>query len=224
MHLWTPCLGCACAITLLGTQAGAGPIELQFLLFELDYGVFADGGGAPPPLQGPVTITDEGTTKFTWAQEDGVALAAATAVAGLSIDETSSSLTIGGSLDTTAMAIVGDEDWYEFETGIAEAYLSQLLISFSVNEQSVLSVLESPAELEGYGTIEPGHQQILEPGLYDLTYPGGYDTGSSVSVGANESAFAEHAWAFGVEVVVLPCPSAAALLGANLIVRRRRRD
>ena len=213
------------ASTLLSIPAAttvAGPVELDVVLFEIDYGVHADDGGALTPLQGPVQV-GEGDHDFAWSQEDGVALAEATASTSLVIETGEASLGVAGSLDSTAAAIVGDDPGYPFEAAVAQSFVNQILIAITIDEQCVLTVAHAPVDLVGYGIIEPGNQQILDPGSYDLTYSGGFATGSMAAAGANEQAFDEATWSFGVEVTVVPAPPTAALALATLAAIRRRR-
>jgi hypothetical protein len=207
----------ACA----GSAAG-GPVELEFLLFEIDYGVFADGGGSPPPMQGPMTI-GEGDDELSWTQIDGVASAMAAAATSLSVSGSDLGLHLAGSLVTSAEVVVGDDDKFLFEHAQAEVYLNQLLISITVNEESVVTALEMPVVLEGVGTIDVGGMQVLAPGTYDFEYAGGFATGALAWGGANESAFDTNAWSFGLDVAVVPSPGCVVAAGCLFWCARRRR-
>jgi hypothetical protein len=211
----------ACALVAAWPTA-AGPVELDFLLFEIDYGVLADGGGSPPPLQGPLTV-GEGKEDLAWSQVDGVASAMATASTLLSVSGSESGLRLAGSLHSSAAVEVGDDPEFAFEYAQAEVYLNQLLISITVSEESVVTALHAPVNLEGVGMIEVGGTEVLAPGMYDFEYAGGYATGVQVWAQANESAFETNAWSFGLDVAVVPAPGGAAVMMVLLAGIRRCR-
>lgn len=207
---------------MLGVPSlAAAQIELDDWFFQIDYGVFADGGGLPTPLQGPVSIDDEGVHEFTWMQEDGVAFAEAAVVVTLLIDEPGGSLSFGGGLDSTATAIVGDNPAYPFEFATAQSFLDYAFLTINVTEPSVLSVVGTPIDLNGVDVLNPGEQLVLDPGFYEIEFSG-VGSGSLASAHANESSFDDNVWAFGVNVNVIPAPGSLLVLLAVARARPRR--
>lgn len=207
-------------VTLAASSMACAQIDIDDWFFEIDYGVFADGGSLPTPLQGPVSIDDTGVHGFAWSQEDGVAFAEATAIATILIDEPGSSLSFGGGLDTTATAIVGDDPTYPFEFATAESFLNYAYLNIDVQAISVLTVTGTPVDLGGIGTLDPGDEIVLDPGFYEIEFSG-VGSGSKASANANEMDVDDNIWAFGVHVDVIPAPATLLIL-APLLARRRR--
>lgn len=206
----------------VAATAAHAQVDLDAWFFQINYGVFADGGSVPTPLQGPVSVDDVGEHEFSWSQEDGVAFAEATAVATILIDSPDGSLYFGGGLQTSAEAVVGDDPSYPFEFATAESFLDYAFLAINVQSPSVLTVSGTPVELNGIDTFDPGDEVVLEPGFYEIEFSGAGSL-SKATAHADESDFDMNAWAFGVRVDVIPAPAGLVVLLIPAIVSRRAR-
>ena len=197
------------AIACCASKVCADSASLDWWYLQLDYGVFADGGNAGTPGQGPVAIFTAGPHDFVWSQEDGVAFAQATADVLVEILQSPTQLQFGGNVATTSMAVVGDNPDYEFELGVAQAWLDWLLVSVELFEPHWFTLSGVSVRDVYSGTTYNPDVYLLDPGFYDLELVGTHAF-SSVWVEENESD-STAAWvSFALDFQAVSAPSCPA--------------
>lgn len=203
------------APALLAGSAAADLVTLDRWDASLNFGVLADGGGAPMPLQGPEAMS-LGAHVRTWQRVDGVAQASAWAQYEWSIDESPAGLGVSLILNTSAWAQVGQNPTYPASRAIAEVFVDEAVFEVVVNEAVLLRV--SGASLGGYA---PG-VHTLAPGQHTLGLLGPLAR-ASVDVGGEQSASDASSLAFSFEIVAVPGPATSGVLAGIAWLARRRR-